>query len=82
MKDVGKRVQKDPELAIAVAVQAELASIARGLALVSTLETIDLTPPGNKPFAIRQIHEVTEKLGGSDAAFTEIINHYVLEVVE
>lgn len=80
LKKLSTSVRKAPDKATEVAVQAELASIGRGLALASTLEGLEHIPPQNRAFTLGKLHEATEELGGSDAAITELVTSYVLEV--
>lgn len=71
LKEIGSRVEADPALVTDVAIQAEIASIGRGLSLASTLEGLELIPPANRSFTLGKLHELCEALGGDYAAITE-----------
>ena len=55
-----------------VAAQAHLGGMARQLALTAFIRDVELIPAGSRAFAVSKIHDVTEELGGSDAAYSEL----------
>jgi len=54
---------------------AHLAAIGRGLSLCSVIASLEFIPEQNKAFTLGKLHEITEALGGSDAAFSELHLH-------
>ena len=82
LKDLGERADEDRKAINNAAFQAECMGALLVLMAVSTGETIDLTPPGNKPFGIGKLLDAYERLGGSDGAVTKVVNNYTIEVVE
>ena len=82
LKDLGERADENQKAINDAAFQAECMGALLVLMAVSTGETIDLTPPGNKPFGIGKLLDAYERLGGSEGAVTQIVNSYTVEVAE
>lgn len=82
LKELGGRAKADSKIVFDASFQAEMAGATFVLFLTSTAETVDLTPPGSKPFGISKILDAYERLGGSEGAVTQIVNSYVIEVAE